>query len=125
MPSLKPRPLSPRMRKLLRIFYALCLAAMVFFGARTVYFVSYWAHPSHREQMIEPWMTVGYVARSYGVDKVQLAMALGLTPQPGARHSLGDLARRAEIPFEDYALTVRATAEALQRPTGSGDRRRD
>ena len=54
---------------------ALVLTSMLFI--RLIADVVYW--PQHQDQTISGWMTVGYVAHSYDVDKDGLIEALGVT----------------------------------------------
>ena len=53
---------------------ALLLTAILF--VRLIADVVYW--PQHQDQTISGWMTVGYVAHSYDVDKDVLIEALGI-----------------------------------------------
>ncbi|PCJ76404.1 MAG: hypothetical protein COA53_03925 [Rhodobacteraceae bacterium] len=53
---------------------ALILTSMLF--VRFIADVVYW--PQHQDQTISGWMTVGYVAHSYDVDKDKLVEALGI-----------------------------------------------
>ena len=53
---------------------ALLLTAILF--VRLIADVVYW--PQHQDQTISGWMTVGYVALSYDVDKDGLVEALGV-----------------------------------------------
>lgn len=53
---------------------ALLLTAILF--TRLIADVVYW--PQHQDQTISGWMTIGYVAHSYDVDKDLLIEALGI-----------------------------------------------
>jgi len=53
---------------------ALMLTTMLF--VRLIADVAYWPH--HQDDTISGWMTVGYVAHSYDVDKEALILALGV-----------------------------------------------
>ena len=53
------------------------------FAVRTVRRAIYWHY--HQDEPIRPWMSLGYVAHSYGVPPWVLYQALGLPPKPGGR----------------------------------------
>ena len=53
------------------------------FALRTVRRAIYWHY--HQDEPIRPWMSLGYVAHSYGVPPWVLYQALGLPPKPEGR----------------------------------------
>jgi hypothetical protein len=61
---------------------------------------------------IEPWMTVRYVARVYGVSRADLAARLGVPPD-GTSTLLG-LARERRVPVEQVLVEARADVRELQ-----------
>ncbi len=64
---------------------------------------------------IRPWMTVEYVARTYGVPQSALAERLGVPADASARTSLRELARqRGQSPAELVQETQRAIADLRQ-----------
>jgi hypothetical protein len=66
-----------------RLLLAAFLAALAFTGFhvfRTVRDAIYWNQ--HRDEPIEGWMSVGFVAHSYHVPPHVLLMAIGLPPGP-------------------------------------------
>ena len=76
-----------------RVLIALFVAVVAFTGyhaVRTVSDAIYWN--AHRDEPIQRWMTIGYVAHSYHVPPHVLHQALGLPPQPD-RRPLGRIAR--------------------------------
>jgi hypothetical protein len=81
-------------------FVAACLLAGVFlfrFAVATVY----WSDVSHLEQVPAPWMTPGYVARSWNVDPHEVATALGLDPDaPPRGRTLADIAEAQGVPTD-------------------------
>ena len=101
---------------------AVLLVAMVaagLFAFRTVRSALYWSQ--HRNDPIERWMTVNYVARSYDVPPDALWDALGLPParppSREARRPLGEIATARGQSFEQ----VRATLEqAIARARAAG-----
>ncbi len=80
---------------------ALVLGAM--FAIRTVRYAVYWSQ--HRDDPIERWMTVDFVAHSYSVPPDLLRSALGLPlPSTGVRpdrRPLGKIAESSGRSFEE------------------------
>lgn len=75
------------------VIMVIAAAFAAFFALRLVAFWIYWSEPAHHNQQIQPWMTPGYVARSYGVDPVEIRDMLAV-PQDAPRGStLEDIAR--------------------------------
>lgn len=74
------------------IVVAFLLAASIagLFAVRTVRRALYWN--SHRDEVIRPWMSVPYVARSYRVPPHVLYRAIDLTPEPHDRRPLRNIA---------------------------------
>lgn len=70
------------------------------FAIRLVAFAIYWSEPSHRRQPIEPWMTAGYAARSWGVPRDAVLDALGMTADEAARRSLEEIAAGRGVSVE-------------------------
>lgn len=67
-------------RRLLQLAFVLALAFTAFHAFRTVRDAIYWRQ--HRDEPIEGWMNVGFVAHSYHVPPHVLLMAIGLPPGP-------------------------------------------
>lgn len=65
-----------------------------FFVVRLTVLTVYWSDPAHRNLAPQPWMSVGYVARSWGVAPEDLVEKTGLPP---LRHSRGHPMTLAEI----------------------------
>ncbi|TCP93194.1 hypothetical protein C8J42_102975 [Sphingomonas sp. PP-CE-1A-559] len=82
-----------RTRPWRKALIALFVAVVAFTGyhaVRTVSDAIYWN--AHRDEPIERWMTIGYVAHSYHVPPHVLHQALNLPPMPD-RRPLGRIAR--------------------------------
>jgi hypothetical protein len=94
------------------------LAVSLFFTVRLVAFWIYWADPAHRDQAIEPWMTPGYVAHSWGVPRELAFEALGLPPAPGGPRSLQELAADRGVAVDDLAQELQAAIEAFRDAQG-------
>lgn len=71
-----------RHRLLLSAFVLTTLIAL-FFATRFLISVLYWSDPAHRDQPLEGWMTIGYVAHSYDVPRDKLIEMLKLAPPEG------------------------------------------
>jgi len=77
-------------RKALIVLFVAVLAFTGYHAVRTVSDAIYWN--AHRDEPIERWMTIGYVAHSYHVPPHVLHQALNLPPTPD-RRPLGRIAR--------------------------------
>lgn len=87
--------------------FLLALAAVAFFGMRFVNHTIYWA--SHRDEPVQEWMWIGYVAHSHRVDPNTLLAALGLPPDARDRRPLGEIARQQNRRFEDVRRLLEMT----------------
>lgn len=97
-----------RARPWLTSAFVLSCAVTLFFAGRLIFFTAYWA--THREMPVEPWMTVGYVARSWGLDPRALDAASGL-PEPevkGRPQPLAEIARDRGVPVAEVIADVEA-----------------
>lgn len=117
-PLRPPIPLREALRRLWRrrrgLLLATGIAALLalFFAGRFLLHVFVWE--GRQDEPLAPWMTLGYVARSYDVDRDDLAQALGLD-RPG-RLSLAQIAARSgrtlpEVEAELRAAIARARGE--------------
>lgn len=101
--------------------FIVALVVALFFAARLAYFMIYWSDPAHRNQPIEDWMTVGYVARSYGVPRDQLAEAIAVKPSPGQRRTLADIAAERGVDTDTLKAELRQAIARLQPQPGPND----
>jgi hypothetical protein len=109
-----------RARPVLTSAFLLACAVTLFFAGRFTVYTIYWA--THREVPVEPWMTVGYVARSWGLDPMTLDAAAGL-PLPeekGRPQPLSEIARDRGVPVAEIIAEVEAAIAAL-RAEGAGE----
>lgn len=65
-------------------------------------------------QHIGSWMTVGYIARAYGVPPPEIFRALGLPPERNPRVTLADLAAASGRSPDEVVQVVRARVTAWQ-----------
>ena len=108
-----------RARPWLTAAFLLACAVTLFFTGRLVFYTAYWA--THRDMPVEPWMTVGYVARSWDLDPRALDVAAGL-PLPevkGRPQPLAEIARDRGVPVETVLGEVEAAIAALKAREGS------
>ncbi len=90
--------------------FALAALLTLALGVRLGVHVLYWTR--HHEDALAEWMTLGYVAQSWGVERDDLARALDVAPGTGRRLTLAEIARvngRSEAEVED---ALRATIAA-------------
>jgi len=71
------------------------------FALRAVRRAVYWHR--HQDETIRPWMSLGYIARSYGVPPWVLYQALGLPPKAGGpdRRPIREIAREQHRSVEE------------------------
>lgn len=85
----------------------------VLFAVRLTAGAVYWAH--HQQETIQPWMTAGYVGRSWGVDPRALDEAAGL-PQPTDHHrlTLQEIANQRHVPVDTVITQVETALTTLK-----------
>ena len=110
-----------RQRPWLTSAFVLACGVTLFFAGRFVVYTAYWA--THREMTVEPWMTVGYVARSWGLDPRELDETAGL-PAPevkGKPQPLSEIARDRGVPVAQVIGEVEAAIAMLRAAQGAGE----
>jgi uncharacterized membrane protein YgcG len=103
-----------RQQPLLGSAFLLAVAVTLFFAASTVWNAVYWA--MNREQPVSPWMTVGFVGRSWDVDPREIDRIAGL-PLPevkGRPQPLSEIAADRGVPVEDIILKVEAAIALIR-----------
>jgi hypothetical protein len=103
-----------RARPWLTSAFLLACAVTLFFAGRFTVYTVYWA--THQEVPVEPWMTVGYVARSWGLEPRALDAAAG-TPVPdvkGHPQTLEEIARDRGVPVADVIVEVEAAVARMK-----------
>jgi len=93
--------------------FLLSLAIGIFFVVRAVRPAIYWHY--HKDEPIESWMSVGYVAHSYHVPPHVLFLALGLPHKPPDKRPLSEIAR-AQNRSMDEIRTILLDAIVHARP---------
>ena len=90
----------------MRLGFVAALCLTLFFGGRFVLGVFYWNDLSHRDQQIEGWMPLGYVARSWNVPRDVLRTAAGLGPDDTTRRNLDLIAQDRHVPLPQLIATI-------------------
>lgn len=83
-----------RQNRALLITFGVALVVTVFFGFRLAVHAVYWSE--HRDADLAGWMTIGYVAQSYRVERDDLALAVGVEPGFGQRLTIAEIAERTD-----------------------------
>ena len=98
--------------------FALALALSLFFAGRITYRAVYWSQ--HRFESVQPWMTVGYVGRSWGLDPRAIDARAGLPiPDRGHPLTLEQIARDRGVPVAQIIGLVEETVAAMRAEDGA------
>ena len=100
--------------RLMLIAFVIAAFLTAMFLVRTVVFTVYWADPAHRDQSIEPWMTVRYVSNSWDLPRDEMIAALGFEPENGRFQTFGDIAQSRGLSLEDITARIEAAAKAFR-----------
>ena len=92
---MSPRPFAWREHRWLAAALALACLLTLLFGWRLAATVVAW---EERELRLQGWMTVGFVAHHWQVERSRLEAALPLAPTPGERPTLAALAAQRRPP---------------------------
>lgn len=111
-----------RQRPLLVSAFVLTTALTLFFGIRFIAQAVYWANPAHHQQAIEPWMTAGYIGKSWDLDPRALDAQAGLPlPQEKGRpQPLSEIAQDRGIPVADLIAQVEKAVQELKAKEKAG-----
>ena len=94
--------------------FVAALAALGFFGVKTITSAVYWMDPAHQNQPIAGWMTPRYVAQSYGLPADVLAPALFLEQGPPRRLSLDTIMEEQGVSLADLQARIDAATETYR-----------
>jgi hypothetical protein len=103
-----------RARPWLTAAFLLACALTLFFAVRLTWHTVYWAN--HQDEAIRPWMTVGYVARSWDLDPRAIDALAGL-PLPevkGRPQPLSEIALDRGVPVAEVIALVEAAVKELR-----------
>ena len=96
--------------------FVLATLVTLFFLFRLAVQTVYWSDPAHQDLTPQPWMTVGYVARSWGLDPHHIDAKAGFPPLHSAGHplTLDEIAARRGVPVEQVIAELQATIAGLR-----------
>ena len=104
--------------RLLVIGFSLASMIALVFLVRLLLFALYWQDPDHRNQPLEAWMTLGYVAHSYDIPRHALFEELAFDPTAREeRPTLAELAEERGVTFEVLEQQIIAAIEDIRRET--------
>lgn len=85
--------------------FVIAVALALFFGGTFIRRAIYWSEPAHQHQSPEPWMTPGYIARSWHLPIEQVDAILGIESGPelvvNGRPTLDRIAKVSGEPVEE------------------------
>lgn len=91
---------------------ALTTALALFFALKFLVGVAYWSQ--HQKETIRPWMTIGYVAKSWGLKAHEIDLRAGLPHPPERPLTLIEIAKIQNISVEDVIKHVEATVAEMK-----------
>jgi hypothetical protein len=114
-----------RARPWLTSAFLLACALALFFAVRLTVQTVYWAN--HQDEPIRPWMTVGYIARSWDLDarKIDALAGLPLPETKGRPQPLSEIAKDRGVPVATIIDDVEAAIQALRAQETVRDALRD
>ena len=95
--------------------FVLCAAITLFFLFHIISSAIYWSNPAHHDEAVKPWMTVGYIAKSWHLDPVKID-DLTKFPRPdevGHPVTMQEIARIRGIPLADVIRQAQTAVAAL------------
>jgi hypothetical protein len=103
-----------RARPWLTSAFLLACALTLFFAMRFTVQTIYWAN--HQDETVQPWMTVGYIARSWDLDGRQIDAIAGLrlAGVKGRPKPLREIARDTGVPVDEVIKDVEAAIAVLR-----------
>jgi hypothetical protein len=99
-----------RRNRALLIGFVFAVLVTLFFAVRLVVHAAYWS--GHRDAELAEWMTIGYVAQSYGVGRDDLARAMGVEPGFGQRLNIAGIAERTHQSVNEVEEALLAAIRA-------------
>ena len=107
-----------RRHRVLLVGFAFALLVTLFFAVRLVIHAVYWSQ--HRDAELAEWMTIGYVAQSYNIERDDLARAVGLEPGSGRRLTLAEIARRTGQSVDEIETALLSAIQAERANDAAG-----
>ena len=104
-----------RQRPYLVSAFLLACAVTLFFAGRLTVKVIYWSDPAHHNESVKPWMTVGYIGKSWHLDPRAIDALAGLPPPvEGHPKPLVEIAKDRGVPVETVIKEVEAAIATLK-----------
>ncbi len=97
--------------------FVLALLAAIFFSVNII--VQGIALTHANSGKIEPWMTVGYIARSLGLSAGEIDGAMGLSVPKGRAPTIEQLARDLGLTWDEMTLKIEQAIDAITDAAGS------
>ena len=94
------------------IAFVLALSLSLFFAGRLVWSAVYWA--GHRQEAVQPWMTVGYIGRSWRLDPREIDARAGLPLPEGKPLTLQEIADARGVAVETIIAEVERVIAKMQ-----------
>jgi hypothetical protein len=107
-----------RTRPRLTVAFVMACVVTVFFAGRLLVQTVYWS--AHQDLPVLPWMTVGYIARSWDLDPREIEAVAGL-PAPAERGSpepLAEIAKDIGVPVETVIADIEKVITQLRADQG-------
>ena len=105
-----------RRRPILVSAFLLATALTLFFGFRFVRYTLYWSDPAHHEEVVQGWMTVGYIGKSWHLDPLEIDRLAGLpVPEHGHPLTLRQIAAMRSEPLDMVIAAVEAAITELRK----------
>ena len=108
-----------RRHRVLLVGFAFALLVTLFFAVRLVVHAVYWSQ--HRDAELAEWMTIGYVAQSYRVERDDLARAVGVEPGFGQRLTIAEIAERTHQSVNEVEEALLAVIRARRAEDAPGE----
>jgi hypothetical protein len=97
--------------------FALAAAVTLFFLVRIAISAVYWSDPAHHNMAPQPWMTIGFVAQSWGLEPQIIDEKAGFpSPHQGSGHPLTliEIANQRGVPVAQIITELEAVILTLK-----------
>ena len=96
--------------------FLLAVVVTLFFLGRMVSTALYWHDPAHHNESVKPWMTVGYIAKSWHVDPRQIDQMAGFPgPRDHGPWTMRQIAEQRGVPVDVIIKLANDTVAALEK----------
>ena len=102
--------------KLLTIGFVVSTGLATVLTLRLFLGLIYWSQ--HSDLPPEPWMRLGYIAKSNQVSVETLRASIGLDPEKRERRALAEIATDTGLPIEELIQTLKTQIAAAKKSDG-------